>query len=103
MTAYASILVTLPGSISLDERDSFMDTARESGSCYAGIDQRTMLLSWEAPDLWVLRGILDEANRRLWEYLSGDADDPLGDAIQNAVASNDDTDLSILHYWEDPS
>jgi hypothetical protein len=68
MTAHAAIVVELPSSTTFAEAEEFVVKAQELGSCQPSSNPRQFLLSWNAPDLWLLRGLLEDVARDIGHY-----------------------------------
>jgi len=98
-TAHASLLITLPDRTSIADRERFMEVMREQGACYAGSDLRHMLCSWEETNLWKLAALYVEVKAQVEsEFYYLDIQMP---EASEAVPGNDDTNLALLHVWQD--
>lgn len=94
MTARAGVLVHVSDNTTFSDWEDLIEKLRETTHPMPTIEQRLILIEWEAPDLWALRGKVEETVYDIECNFPGvvfpDRDD---------INEDLDTDLAKFAWW----
>lgn len=93
MTCHAAVAITVRGGLSLDGFDELVEQLRETA--YPQPGGRTILVSWDAPDAWTLRGMVEETVSQVEANFYGYVEFP----DRDNPGDGSDTNLARFQWW----